>query len=193
MGYTRRHALLATGALLGAPITSNALLPLLLRFFFTSGVRAGASAAVRGVATRAVTRTVVSGGVTRSVQMVASREIGLSIGGVAFVSVAMAQAVEDYNCKAVCVIGNDKDATLASSSPVKEAMNLTINIINAVANTIESDRGIYITPGEFQYSIPFPNFLQNGVKRLEAVSPRGLIKPVSSENFYLAHPLELFR
>lgn len=193
MDNARRHALLAGASLLGTTFDIHAFPPLLLRFLFTSSVRGSASAAVRSVATSSVTRTVVSGGVTRTVQMVATRKVGISIAGVAFVSTAMAQAIEDHNCKAVCVIGNDKDATLSSSSPVTEAMNLTISIVNTIQNRIESDRGIYITPGEFQYSIPFPSFLQNGVKRLEATSPRGQIRPVSSENFYLAHPSELFK
>jgi hypothetical protein len=190
---TRRRILMAIAGVTVLGSSAHSFLPLLLRFLFTAGVRTGASAAVRATTRSVVTRTVVSNGVRRSVQMVATKEIGLSIAGVAFISASAAAAIEEHDCKAVCVLGSDHDAVVVAETPVREAMNITINLVNVLTRSVDSERGVYVAPGEFRYSIDFPNALQNGVKRLEAFSPTNLAHRVSSANFYLAHPSELFR
>jgi hypothetical protein len=165
---------------------------LILRFLFGTGARVGVSGAVRAAATSAVERQIIINGARHTVRTVATREIGISLSGVAFISLMAAKKIEQYDCKNICIIGKDKGISCTPSSPTPQAMNFTINLFNTITGDLEWERSAYITPKEFSFSIDFPLYVQNGVKHLIASSPQKQFDPIRSTNFYLAHPTELF-
>jgi hypothetical protein len=191
----RRDVLRAgAGLALGSVILpSEAFFPLLFRFLFSSAIRAGGSVAVRSSARTVLTRTVTAGATRKTVQVVTTRELGVSIAGVSYVSVAAAEAIEKHKCTAICVQGQSDSTTLISDNPVRQSINLAVNFVNVAANRVEHDWGMYVAPGEFRYSIDFPRFLTPGVKRLDGYSPTpNKIKPFSSGNIYLAGMSDVF-
>lgn len=165
----------------------------ILRFVFgTAGVRTGVSVAARSLATATVERVIFPNGVKTVIKTVATKEIGVSLHGVAFISLAAAEIINKFDCKNVSVMGKNSGIACVPVTPPTQAMNFVINLYNTATGEREWERPAYITPKEFQFSIDFPRSVSNGVKHLTAISPQGLLDPIRSSNFYLAHPMELF-
>jgi len=178
--------------LTGGSLSAEAFLPLLLRFVFSFAVRREATALAGSAVRSALTRTVVSGTTRKTVQVVSTRQLGISIAGISYLSAPAAEAVEKYNCNAVVIQGKNDTSFIESISVIQKSINLQLNIINVHLSKIEHEKGIYIAPGEFRYSIDFPRSLPLGVKRLEAKALKSEIEPFYSGNILLAGEHDVF-
>lgn len=192
----RRTALKAA---IGAPLFAHPefglpwVLPL-LRVILGLEVRGAATASVAGraLASRAVTRTVVRGGVTKTIQTVTTAEMGISIAGVTALSLTAAELLKEYDCKALCVQGVSDTGKVISEAFSKPS-HVTVNIYNTVTGKFEDYARQYVNPGRFEYSFDLPRSLPLGVKFVEGVADDDKsVKPFRSANILLAGAGDVF-
>lgn len=155
--YRRKAMLAIAPALLVLQTEADAFVPLLLRILLGVGVRGTATVGARAIASRAVTMSVTRAGVARTMQVVTTREIGISIAGVVALSVTAAEVVAQYDIKAICVREIDKFATVVADNILINPTQLTVNIFNSVSSMLEKTVPIYANAGrkEFEFELPW--------------------------------------
>jgi hypothetical protein len=180
----RRSAILAATTLgSGLPNSASAFLPLVFRVLMGVGVRGTATAGARVMSSRAVSMSVTRSGVTRTMQVVTTRNIGISLTGIVALSVTAAEVVSQYDVKAICVREIDKYATIVTDNVLINPTQLTVNIINAVSNAIEDTKPIYANAGKKEFEFDLPWETGRSVRRFEGfANSNRAVRPFSSGN-----------
>jgi hypothetical protein len=137
----------------------------ILRILLGISVRGTANVAARSVASRAVTMSVSRAGLTSTVQAVTTREIGVSIAGVAALSIPAAELLAEYNCQAIFVKGVDETVTVISNA-LSRPTHITVEIYNSITGRVEDYRREYANSGNFEFKFQLPWEGSRTVKRL---------------------------
>lgn len=166
----RRQILAASSAIAvaGSLPSASAIGPLaILRFILGLGVRGTATAGARAMASRAVTMSVSRAGVTRTVQVVTTKELGISVAGVVAFSIPAAEAMANYDCRSVCIEGVHEFGKLTSSIALTIPTHVTLNIFNGVTRKFEDYRREYANSGAFEFTFKLPWEPETSVKQFD--------------------------
>lgn len=180
----RRLASLAIPTLISATATpAAAALPLLLRILLGTGIRGTANVAAQGMARSAVTMSVRRGAMTASMQVVTTKQIGITITGVLALSVPAAEIVAQHDVKAICVRGIDKYATVVADNFMVNSTQLVVNVYNSVNNSLENSIPLYANVGKKEFEFDLPWETGRHVRRFEGSAKTDrTVRPFSSGN-----------
>ncbi len=185
----RRKILTASTAIAvaGALPNAGAIGPLaIFRFLLGLGVRGTATAGARAMSSRAVTMSVSRAGVTRSVQVVTTKELGISVAGVVAFSIPAAEAMANHECKSVCIEGVHDLGKVTSSIALPIPTHVTVNIFNGVTRKFEDYRREYVNSGAFEFTFRLPWEPETSVKQFDGrADDDAKIAPFSSGNVLL--------
>jgi len=193
----RRHALIysSAGVLFSsavAPASAALQLIPLLKILGGLTVKRSAPAAIGIGASRIVTRTIVRGGVVKTVQTVSTAQLGISVAGISALSLGAAELIEKFGCKSIYVRGESDAATVVSQALTRPT-HVTINVYNAETGKLEDYGREYVNPGNSEFRFKIPNGVDVGVKRLDGrADDDPTIPPFTSGNVLLAGRDDVF-
>lgn len=157
------------------------------------GVKKSAPQIGRIAASRIVTRTVVRGGVTTTVQTITTAELGITVAGITALSVGAAELLSKFDCKLLCVRDESDVATVVSES-LSRPTHVTIDVFDVQTGRVEDYSREYVNPGNSQFKFKIPKTVNVGVKRLDGrADDDPKIQPFSSGNILLAGADDVFK